>query len=68
MQDRLLCEKEVAQLLNVSESWLQKGRVYGYGPKYLKLQKPRGAVRFRPEDVADFLNSRLVSPGAAKFD
>jgi len=34
---RLLCEKEVAPILRVSVSWLQKARVRGTGPSFVKI-------------------------------
>jgi hypothetical protein len=52
---RLLREVEVAEMLAVSVSWLQKGRLYGYGPRFIRLQSPKGAIRYRIEDVEDFL-------------
>lgn len=33
----LLCEKEVAPILRVSVSWLQKARVRGTGPHFVKI-------------------------------
>jgi predicted DNA-binding transcriptional regulator AlpA len=63
---RLLTEKEVAQLLAVSASWLQKARVYGGGPKFIKLRKPSGAVRYRPEDIEAWLADHSLEPGASE--
>ena len=51
MDPKLLKEKQVAEILDVSESWLQKGRVYGYGPHFIKLRHPRGAIRYWKGDV-----------------
>jgi len=70
MADRLppplLTEKAVAVQLGVSESWLQKARVYGDGPSFIKLRKPRGAVRYRQSDIDEFLAHRTVDRGGAK--
>jgi len=55
----LLNEKRVAEILAVSVSWLQKGRVYGYGPPYVKFRGAQGAIRYRPCDVERFIDSQL---------
>lgn len=54
----LLNEKRVAEILAVSVSWLQKGRVYGYGPSYVKFRGAQGAIRYRPCDVQKFIASQ----------
>ena len=57
---QLLTESQVAEILQVGVSWLQKGRVYGYGPAFIKLKNPKGGIRYRPEDIEKFLEqSRL---------
>lgn len=49
---RLLTEKEVAALLGVSTSWLQKRRVNMLPPAYVKL----GAmVRYEPSAIEAFI-------------
>ena len=57
---RLLNEKEVALQLGVSRSWLQKARVYGFGPKFIKLRRPRGAVRYLQGDINAFLDRGTI--------
>ena len=57
-------EKEVAELLNVSLSWLQKGRVYGQGPDYIKLKSPKGAIRYRISDIEQFVEQSQRAPGS----
>ena len=56
----LLNEKRVAEILAVSVSWLQKGRVYGYGPSFVKFRGAQGAIRYRPCDVEKFITSQLA--------
>jgi predicted DNA-binding transcriptional regulator AlpA len=56
----LLTEKAVALQLGVSRSWLQKARVYGGGPNFIKLNGPRGAVRYRQSAVDNFLDRRTI--------
>lgn len=47
-----------AAYLGLSESTLEKARVYGNGPRYVKLGR---AVRYRITDLEDWLSSRTVS-------
>jgi len=47
-----------AQHLGLSKSTLEKKRVYGDGPPFLKLGK---AVRYRVQDLDAWLAARLIS-------
>ena len=40
--ERLLTEKDVADLLQVSQSWLAKARMGGYGPPYVMVGRSCG--------------------------
>lgn len=53
--NKLLREQLVAEVCDVSTSYLRKGRHEGYGPKFLKIGR---SVRYRPEDVETWLASR----------
>lgn len=59
-----------AAYTGVSRSSLEKLRVYGGGPRYLKLGR---RVRYRVEDLESWLSERLVSstseqlPGHSNF-
>ena len=44
--------------LGLSKSTLEKLRVYGGGPRFLKLGR---LVRYRPEDLEEWLSDRLVT-------
>lgn len=55
--DKLLTEKHLAFLLEVSLSKLQKDRVAGNPPPYVKV---RGAVRYRIGDYRDYVRERTV--------
>lgn len=57
---RLITEQEAAEALGVSRRFLQKARIDGTGPRYLKLSgiERNGAVRYRPEDIAAWLESK----------
>jgi hypothetical protein len=47
-----------ARYLGMSRSCLEKLRVYGGGPRYMKLRR---LVRYRPEDLQAWASARLVS-------
>lgn len=48
---------EAARLTGLSKSTLEKMRVTGTGPRYLKLGK---IVRYRPDDLEQWLEDRLI--------
>ncbi len=47
--------KETAKKMNMSETWLEKGRVYGYGPAFIKVGN---SVRYDDADIDAYLASR----------
>jgi predicted DNA-binding transcriptional regulator AlpA len=57
---RLITEQEAAEALGVSRRFLQKARATGTGPRYLKLSgiERNGSVRYRPEDIAAWIESK----------
>ncbi len=46
--DNLLSVEDAAQVVGLAESTLNKFRVYGTGPRFIKLGR---AVRYRPADL-----------------
>jgi predicted DNA-binding transcriptional regulator AlpA len=54
--DQLLDTKATAKLLAMSTEWVELGRHYGYGPRYLKLSPRR--IRYRRSDILSWLNER----------
>lgn len=62
--EKLLTTGQVAQLTGLSESYFEKGRIYGYGPSFIRLRpKSRsGAIRYRPEDLRRWLAERECNP------
>jgi hypothetical protein len=56
----LFKEADVARILNRSIKTLRKDRLFGRGPRYLRMGR---SVRYRPRDVEDFLN-RCPSGGS----
>jgi predicted site-specific integrase-resolvase len=61
----LVTEVEAAGILRVSLTSLRRWRRQGRGPVYRKLNR---AVRYRPEDLMDFIASarRTSTTGAAQ--
>ena len=57
MLNGLVDTAEAARYLGVSRSSMEKWRVYGGGPKFYKYSK---VIRYRPEDLDDWLSRRLV--------
>jgi predicted DNA-binding transcriptional regulator AlpA len=53
----LLTQDELAELLKLSVRTIERLRVSGTGPKFLKI---RNSVRYRPEDVQSWEASRIV--------
>lgn len=58
--EKLLTTKEVAALTGLSASFFHKRRIYGGGPKFLRLTSTGriGAIRYRLPDILDWLASR----------
>jgi predicted DNA-binding transcriptional regulator AlpA len=58
--ETLLNEHEVARITGLSVASVRRWRLFRQGPKYLKIG---AAVRYRPEDVAAWLESRPSGGG-----
>ncbi len=52
-----------AKQLGLGTSTLHKWRVRGVGPRYVELSANR--IGYRPEDLDDWVRSRVREPGAA---
>jgi predicted DNA-binding transcriptional regulator AlpA len=64
----LLNENEVAEWVGLSVACIRRWRHVGKGPKHVKLSDShRGPVRYRPEDVYEWLDDRVVRDGDARF-
>jgi predicted DNA-binding transcriptional regulator AlpA len=59
---RFLTEAQVADVTHISQRTLQKWRLFGHGPRYVKL---RGAVRYEWADVEAWIESCPVGGGEA---
>ncbi|HKD09869.1 MAG TPA: helix-turn-helix domain-containing protein [Bryobacteraceae bacterium] len=53
--DALLNEHDVARITGMSVASVRRWRLFRQGPKYLKIGS---AVRYKPEDLAAWLESR----------
>jgi predicted DNA-binding transcriptional regulator AlpA len=59
--DALLTELELSEFLAVAQSTLRRWRAAGAGPKFVRIAGQR-LVRYRSQDVAEFLQDRVVQP------
>lgn len=59
----LLNEHEVAQITSMSLGTVRRWRLLRQGPRYLKIG---AAVRYKPEDVSAWLESRPTGGGQAE--
>ncbi len=64
-EDRLIGEKEVADLLSLGLSTVQQWRVKGKGPKFLRLGR---LVRYRTSDVLDYIESLKAFSSTSEAD
>jgi len=53
----LLTQIEAAELLSLGVRTLEKYRVSGLGPRFIKLNK---SVRYRPQDLESWVAARVV--------
>ena len=58
MGEKLLNTNELSAMLGVTVNTLQIWRHQGKGPRYIKLS--RRAVRYRQQDVLDWMNTSVV--------
>ena len=65
--DPLLREREVADLLGVSDYLLQKWRWKGIGPRWIRVGGPTGrAVRYRRRDIDEYLRENTVETSESR--
>jgi len=55
----IMSETEAARILGTTKKTLQCWRFERRGPKYLKIGR---SVRYRLEDLEEFLHERLIEP------
>lgn len=57
MTTDLLTAREAAERLKLSESYLEKARIRGDGPRFVRLGR---SIRYRPEDIEAWVASRAA--------
>lgn len=57
ISDRLLKQKEVAEMIGMSEAWLEQCRFRKTGIPFVKMER---ACRYRLSDVQSWLEQHLV--------
>ncbi len=65
---RLLTTKQLPEITGLSKSFFEKGRIYGYGPQFIRIKSGRraGKILYRPEDVERWLSERECDPEAMR--
>jgi predicted DNA-binding transcriptional regulator AlpA len=58
--EELLTEHDVARITGLSVASVRRWRLFKQGPKYLKIG---AAVRYKPEDISAWLESRPSGGG-----
>jgi len=61
LPQELLTERDVVRITGMSVASVRRWRLFREGPKYLKIGS---AVRYRPEDISAWLESRPTGGGA----
>ena len=54
--EKLLDQREVAEILGLSDRTLEAWRVQGYGPAHLRLSPSR--IRYRPSDIQAWIDAQ----------
>lgn len=64
----LLTTKQLPAITGLSKSFFEKGRIYGYGPKFIRIKSGRrvGKVLYWPEDVYAWMTSHLCNPEVSR--
>lgn len=65
---RYLTTKQLPEMTGLSRSFFEKGRIYGYGPQYIRIAPGNrvGKILYRPEDVEMWLASHQHNPEEAR--
>lgn len=59
-----LTTKQLPGVTGLSKSFFEKGRIYGYGPKFIRIASGdrAGKILYRPEDVEYWMTERECNP------
>lgn len=63
---KYLTTKQLPELTGLSQSFFEKGRIYGYGPQFIRIKSGNraGKILYRPEDVERWLAALECDPEA----
>lgn len=67
--DRYLNTAQAAHEIGMSKSWVEKGRIYGYGPPFIQLKRPgskAGPVRYRLSGLQRWMEEQQYQPEGAR--
>lgn len=61
-QARLLTTKQLPEITGLSKSFFEKGRIYGYGPRFIRIKigSGTGKILYREDDVEAWLSARVL--------
>ncbi len=64
--EKLLTTKQLPELTGLSKSFFEKGRIYGYGPQFIRIKsgKRAGKILYRIEDIERWLAGQQCNPEA----
>ena len=65
----LLTTKELSEATGLSQSYFEKGRIYDYGPKFIRLQATgkTGKVLYRLAAVEEWLAAQEREPEVCTY-
>jgi len=63
-QSRLLTTKQLPEITGLSKSFFEKGRIYHYGPPYVRVGSGgrSGRIFYYEADVFDWMTARICDP------
>lgn len=66
-RNRYLTTKQLPEITGLSRSFFEKGRIYGYGPQFIRIASGTraGKILYRPQDVENWLAARECNPEEA---
>lgn len=64
VRNKYLTTKQLPEITGLSKSFFEKGRIYGYGPQYIRIAPGNrvGKILYRPEDVELWMAQRECDP------
>ena len=67
LSSKLLTTKQLPEITGLSQSYFEKGRIYGYGPRFIRLKSGRGSGRvlYRLSEVERWLCEHEQGPEGA---